>query len=518
MKIETMKKTFKHLVLLTLLLGLGSCADEQFAPQRQDESSQGNPIQHTSNTSCSSFTLVKPQVDFLFLWDNSTSSVFINSQTKTALNNTIDLISSRFDYHILLAPLVINSSNVNHEARLISDTPAGLSSSALGMKIDRSFATAYLDTFTPAAGSYEEGVKRSADIIKANISNGVFRPNSHLIIVVMSNQDDSSWHGFPVAAADRINYINQQAHRLLCVRGSYNPTSGFCTGSSLNSLQMRFMSITAFNPSGGGNSCGGITSWNKGTTYQDMSRKIYLAPYTNGFQPMDQSFDSTPDAYDICSQSNFAHIFDGINSSINSTLLSHRYDYWPVATSGSAPIDPAEVRVFKDGTEIPRVFPPVPAGVSGFSYDNTVHTMRNTRYAPSPGEPFTGYVVRLHGNARVTYPECMNVRTQTPKEYFAYVQLQGKPLESSISLRINGVTIPNSTTNGWQLIKQGSQPRYYNSFNIKIQSPGSFCPSSSTNYCPGSPAVNKSGYFLKLYGSAIYSNGDQIDISYDPAG
>ena len=500
----------KRLIILSQMIFifiLASCAEEQFAPPRQDESQTANPIQTSNSTSCSSFTLIKPKVDFLFLWDNSTSSVFINSQTKTALNNTIDLISSRFDYHIMMAPLVVNSSNVNYEAKFMSDTPVGLGSSALAMKIDRTYASAYLESFSAATGSYEEGVKRSVDLIKSNISNGVFRPNSNVVIVVMSNQDDSSWHNYPVAAADRADYINEQAKKLLCVRGNYTPSSGVCTGSNLNSLQMRFMSISAFNPEG--TTCGGINSWKQGSTYQEMSKKIYLTGYTNGAQQSDPLTGGYGDydAYDICSQSNFSYVFDGINNSINSTLLTHKYDYWPVATSGSANIDPNEVRVFKDGQELTRLYPPVPSGNSGFSFDNVVQT-QNTRYSPSAGEPFTGYMVRLYENGRVTYPECMVVKTQTPKEFFGYVQLQTKPLESSITLRINGVTIPKSSTNGWQLLKSGSNPRYYNSLNIKI--------TSQTDFTAGSPAVNKSGYFLQLNGSAVHSNGAQIELSYDP--
>lgn len=513
-----MKKMIIFFKAIIVLL-IASCADEQFAPRRQNENQTSNPVTQSTNTLCSSFTLVKPKVDFLFLWDNSTSSVFINSATKAALNNTIDTVSSRFDYHIMLAPLVVSgSSSVNHEAKIITDTPVGLSSSALAMKVDRSLAASQLDSFSPASGSSEEGIRRSVDIIKANISNGVFRPNSHLVIVVMSNQDDTSWQtGFPVAESERTSYINEYSQKLLCLRGSYSPPSGFCTGANLNSLQLRFMNITAFQPSNSG-SCGGVASWNQGITYQAVSKKVYLAPYTNSVQQNDQHSrsDGMYDSYDICSESNFAHIFDGINASINDTLLLHKYDYWPVATSGSSAIDPNEIFVFKDGTSIPRLTEPVPSGSYGFTFSGNVET-RNTRYEPSAGEPFTGYLVKLYGDARVTYPECMRVQTQTPKEYFGYVQLQSKPLESTIELTINGVKIEQSSTNGWELIKTGSSPRYIPSQNIKVQGPSSFCPSSSTTLCPGYPAQNKSGYFLKLSGSAIYSNGATISLSYDPS-
>ena len=125
------------------LIGLifSGCGKEMFSASKSKQLNKTSPIVKNTSQSCSNFTLIKPEVDFLFLWDNSTSSVFINDQTKAALNNTIDLVSSRFDYHMLLAPLV-GSGNAN--AKLISETPDGLSSSALSMKIDRALAA---DTF-----------------------------------------------------------------------------------------------------------------------------------------------------------------------------------------------------------------------------------------------------------------------------------------------------------------------------------------------------------------------------------
>lgn len=492
-----------HIFLLVVLTFIVSCAEEQFAPPRQNDSTNPSPITVTNTTSCSTgVTEIKPKVDFLFLWDNSSSSVFINSQTKQALNNTIDLVSSRFDYHIMIAPLVSTSSSINNEARLVVEDPTGLNSSAMNMVVSRESAVSHIDTFTQAVGSYEEGVRRSVSMIKANISNGIFRPNSHVVIVVMSNQDDSSWHNFPVAASDRLAYVNEQSKQLLCLRGNYTPDTGFCTGANLNSLGLRFMSITAFNNSG--TSCGGISFWNKGTTYQEVSKKVYLAPYNNGIVQNDQNTrsDGMYDAYDICSQSSFAYIFDGINDSIQGTLLSHMYDYWPVASASAAAIDPNEVRVFKNGIEVPRLFPPVVNGVNGFSFDNVTQT-QNTRYAPTSGEPFSGYLVQLYGDSRVSYQDCIRVTTQTPKEFYDHVHMRRKPLEATIVLKINGVTIPQSSTNGWTLLKTSSgAPQFFQSFNIKASS--------------GTPE-NRSGYFLQLNGGTSYSNGDQVEVSYDPA-
>ncbi|MFT6069774.1 MAG: hypothetical protein ACJAT2_001687 [Bacteriovoracaceae bacterium] len=490
-------KNLKFTLFILLFAFLSGCPEGAFKPNEQKESTVANPIQFSSNTSCSSFTLIRPKVDFLFLWDNSTSTNFINESTKAALNQTIDSISSRFDYHILLSPLV---GNGNTDSKLVTYDPTGLTASANSMRIDRSQASNALSQFQTAQGSYEAGVERSVDLISSNISNGIFRQGAYTMIVVMSNQDDNSWvqGAFPTAY-DRDNYINTKIAELMCLRGNY---SGSCSGTSLNSLQMRYFSIVAHTEDCGG----GQSQYDSNFVYKRMSELAYSIPYTNG-NPSPVSSSYPYDSFNICNVSNFATIFDGINSSIQDQVISHQYNYWPVASSGASPIDPNEITVTKNGTSLNRLTEPVAPGANGFTFTNNVQT-QNTRFAPTAGEPYTGYLVKLYGSAQVTYPECLNVSTQSPKEYFGYANMVAKPYEPSITLTIDGQTIPNSSTNGWTLMKNGSDPAYFATFNIKVQGP--------TNDAQAFPALNQSGYFLKLHGTAVYSNSSVVDVQYDP--
>ena len=196
----------KLVIVFTLLFS--SCSEDLFSPNKNKDTDKPNPRVTTSSFSCSGFTHIKPQVDFLFLWDNSTSSVFINSQTKQALDNTIELISNRFDYHILLAPLL---GNGNDNAFLVSETPDNLTQDALNMKVDRSVASSKLSNFSPVSGNSENGVERVREMLSINISNGVFRQGAYTIIVVMSNEDDNSWVvGSQPTGFDRNNYIKPE--------------------------------------------------------------------------------------------------------------------------------------------------------------------------------------------------------------------------------------------------------------------------------------------------------------------
>jgi hypothetical protein len=96
-----------RLLWILLILLTSSCSrEEEFAPPGQEETFPSRPILAYSTEFCSQSTQIRPKVDFLFVWDNSTSTFFINSQTKQALQSTITLMSDRFDYRILLAPLI----------------------------------------------------------------------------------------------------------------------------------------------------------------------------------------------------------------------------------------------------------------------------------------------------------------------------------------------------------------------------------------------------------------------------
>lgn len=497
----------KHLKNLFIAMGLAilatSCGVEEFASKKNKDSLSTNPITTNTTSGCSQFTYIKPKVDFLFLWDNSSSAVFINDQTRQALNQTIDLISNRFDYHIVLAPLVLpNGASVNSYAGLIvSDTPSGqLTSKALSMRIDRSAAQAHLDSFTSFnVGSAEYGTQRAIDFINNNKTTGsineAFRREAHTIVVLMSTEDDDASHN------NLQSFVSNRVSQLNSIR------------DSLDSIQLRFFSIVR-----------------KNICNQNFA-PMYPSPYNLGYrQVSEQNFYSQSpipsdvggnrDSFDLCAVSDFTRVFDGINNSIQDFILGHKYNYWPVAQSG-ANIDPNEITVTKDGISYPRLSEPVSSGTSGFTFTNMVQTV-NTRFEPEPGEPFTGYVVRLYGNAQVTYPECMSVRTQTVKEWYGYVHLQSKPVESSLQVKVDGSPISScgasnsscpSSCNGYVLMKSGGQPQYQSNRNIRIVGPQG----SNVNYTPVSPGIVKSGYFLQMCGNAIYSNGANVDVIYDPS-
>jgi chorismate mutase len=481
----------KKLYLLGLFLLICACSKEEFAPFTQKKTTTAPPIVTNAppvGNSCSNFTLVKPPVDFLFVWDNSSSQVFITPETKAALNNVITSISDRFDYHIMLAPLLPKFSAGRPVQYVIAsnDNSLNLPASQQYMKIPYIEAPQKLDEFTLVGGTIENGYDRVIDLLNLNRSNNIFRQNAYTIVVVMSNEDETSDipPGGVRSNINLQNVINTKFSQIKQIR------------DSLNSIQFRFISLVAHKI--GNHSCSNL--WDDGISYRRMSKKIYdeINPPAN--KPTDQNNRlSVADSYSICN-GQFLTLFDGINSTIQEQVIQHVYNYWPLASTTDPVFDPGAITVTKNNGQnlVQNDL------VNGFRLLPGIQVDHPTRqFPPPPGERFTGYLIELFGNGRVTFPECINVRTQSPAEYYGYLSMNKDPDLSSIQLTIDGVTIPQSNTNGWEYIG------FIEGQNIKVKS------RLEPNQ-PGLPPIEQTGYFIKLHGNAIFTNGSSANLLFKP--
>lgn len=533
-------KIFLNNILLVCCFILFSCSKEEFATQKKIEGKESNPRAQNTNSLCADSRLVRPPVDLLFVWDNSTSSVFINPETKEALNNLVNTIAPHFDYHILLAPLL---GTGNASSYFLSYDDALKPGNGI-TKISKSQASNILDSFPKNSGAIENGMERVRGLIANNQSNGVFRKNSYTIVVVMSNGDDNSWctntTGRLADICPGINqnmYTEAKSHDLLCLRGHY--TSGnlyhstFSTydrncsnAPSLNASMFRFMAISGLSSQ---NECYQNigTRLKENYVYSRASNYLYIEPYTNDFNQNDQSMRNfgqgeNNDSYNICI-SNFKNIFDGVNNAIQDVVIAHTYRYWPVARKGIN-IDSSTLNIhtssgksldsIDDNEEILRDLEGKEdrdqSGfrVSGYRYIQEDKKV-NTRFLPDEGESFEGKVVELFGDAKITFPECLIVNFKTEHTYFGYIHMEARPLESSIQVIINSITVPKGS-DGWVLEKSGEDPLYQSDKNMRVSGPSDF---SERN-----PAIKNSGYFIKLAPRWIYSEEDTIKILYDPIG
>ena len=380
-------------------------------------------------------------------------------------------VSNDFNFRILMAPMLGNGTKHYLTNGTISSPPSDLTSVFIESAADT------LNGFSTVPGSTEAGVQKSIDLIKS-YTGKFFRSHAYLIVVLMSNEDDDSWQTGS-STYDQFTGNSQKKQQYIDAR--FNEFKSL--KNSLSSDYLRFVTLVESGAS----------------VYREVSRRVHDDNNLSGGQRSPSS-----DSYNI-SNGSFKHAFDSINNNIQKTLIKHKYDYWPVAGPGSVAIAVDEISVYKNGTI------PVPeSSGNGFTYVGSL-TNQNTRYAPTPGEPFTGKMIQLHGTARISYPDCLTVKTITPKEFFGYIPLVARPLKSSIKLTIDGRSINESKSNGWELlVNSNGEPIHYKNKNIQI--------TSQSDDTPKSPGLVKSGYMLKLHGVAVYTNSSTIKFNYLPRG
>lgn len=485
----------KLIAILIFSSFLFSCGEEILTQNTQTTSFSANDLQTFELNTCSQMHFEKPPVDILFVVDNSGSTLVQSfQQIKSQIANTVPTLSPDFDYHVYVAPLMPTPGDSISQYPIVAADQSSFQTSALNfVQLNQ------LEMFQGISGNNAEyGFQRAIDLVNSNRSNGIFRNNSNLVIVMISNGDDNqsiiTIQGNQVYNSSVFNNIKNQ---LLSFSEKY-AQSNFVS-NPMNAESLRFISLVAHSNCNSG--------WKRGSQYISMSTDIYnYMGYTD-----DNS--STKDSVDLCS-GNFSSLFSSINESIKALVVGHKYDHWKISSATEAQIQDDDITVTKilsDGQQVN-----VSSGSqNGFEYLG-YKTNQNTRYAvmkdtnndgipeeiSDPGEPQTGLMIKLNGSARLEYPECVIAKTRTPTEYFGYIAIPREPQVSTISVTKNGQDFPQNTTNGWSYIG------WRDVLNIKVPGPSN---ASVT------PALNKSGYFIQLHGDAILTNGDDIKVYYKPA-
>lgn len=484
----------KLLSIIVSILFLVSCGKETLTQGTQSTSFSAKDLETFELNTCSQMHFEKPPVDVLFVVDNSGSSLLPSFlQIKAQIANTVYTLSNEFDYHIYVAPLMPKAGDSISQYPVVAYDQSGFPSQALNF-----VQMSSLQMFEEASGNnVEYGFQRVLDLINGNRSNGIFRNNSNLVVVMISNGDDTqavtTIDGNQVVDPSVYSGIKTNFQKYTAKYAQNNIVS-----HPMNAESFRFISLVAHS------SC--TSGWKRGGQYISMSQDIY--DYMNYVDN-----NSAKDTLDLCT-GNYANLFTSINSSIHAVVVGHKYDHWKISSASAASIQENDITVTKITAGGPQVN--VPAGATnGFQYLG-YKTAQNTRYAvmkdinddgileevPSPGEPVTGLMIKLNGNARLEYPECIIAKTRTPTEYFGFIALPREPQVSTITVNVKGITYSQNTTNGWSYIG------WHDVKNIKVPGPTA---------AAITPALNKSGYFIQLHGNAILTNGDDITVHYKPA-
>ncbi len=468
------------ILLITLSLFAISCGEEVLTAGTVNEEYTANNIDSFELNTCSQMHFEKPPVDLLFVVDNSGSSLLPSFDSiKQQIRGTINTISNDFDYHIYIAPLIpLAGQSLTQYQTIVSD-PSTLPSPASVNIV----SPENISLFSQATGNNDEhGFRRASDLIQANRTNGIFRKKSNTIVVMISNGDDNeaviTIQGNQYPDPTKFENLKNSLLKYSKKYSDSNPVS-----NPLEAESFRFISLVAHT------NCNG---WRPAINYRKMSKDIY-----NYMGYTDDNY--SRDSKNLCS-GNYSNLFSAINNSIQAVVIGHKYNHWKISNASASSIQEDDITVKKVTPE--GVVTQIPIGAAnGFQYlGHKVN--QNTRYEPTVGEPKTGLMIKLNGSARVSYPDCIIAKTRTPTEYFGFLALPREPQAGSIKVVIRGQEVAQDSTNGWGYIG------WHEVKNIKVPGPTG----ASVN-----PPLNKSGYFIQLFGSAIFTNGDSIEVYYKPA-
>ncbi len=465
---KTYWSAFLSLLFFTMLTG---CGNEQFGTGGQSSNDSVPSVSAFSAQSCSTYTLIKPKVDVLYVVDNSASSYYLSNDVKTALRNTVDSLSRDFDYRVIGTPL-IQTANGNEDYQVMTNSTdlAGIPGSPKRIQTSSEF------TFfaNPGGGGYERGLNRVYGFVNYHKGN-LLRNNAYTLVVLLSNGRDADIEAqSPYGNGESIYNSSNFTIALNNLKSVKN---------ALMAQQFRFVSVTAH------------TSCNSGwfsslKSYVQMSKEMY-----NISGASDQDGDSTPDAYDLCG-GGVSSIFASVNNAIKQVVIAHGYRFWPITfAENNVTVSTDDIKVTKVSTTGAKTN--LVRDVDWTYQDYGSPMPINTRETPTPGEPITGrHFVRFTN--LLNYPDCVLVSSISRTETYNYVVLPKKPL-LPVTVKVNGVEIPQSALNTGSV---GTSQ----TLNIK------FSPANT-------PPVMRTGFMIQITDpNYYYKSGDNVESFYTPAG
>ena len=486
-----MKIQWSALFSLLLLFALASCGEEQFGTTPRNESSSASPLVNYVDVTKSTYTLIKPQVDVLYVVDNSGSTYSISSSLKNSISSTVNTLSQSFDYRIINYPLLPTAGGFEDYQVLTNTAKREEIDSS---KIVNSYNDFNFFSNPLPENKTEKGLQRIIDFI-TQYKDGLIRKNSYLIVVLVSNGRDYDVE--PDAGFNNNQpTFNSQTYttRLASFRS---------LKSSLNAIQLRLFALSATSYRAVSPSipvtCP-VEYRRADKSYRDIARQLYA-------DSLAQDNPVYKDSFNLCVPEEVNHLFSSINQSIKQVVLKHEYSHAPITfADNNETVSLDEIRVKKiseDGSVINLVKGTHWVLVPPTTSLQTINLRSGPNPIPGPGEPHTGkHFIRFL--QPIVYPSYVHISSVSKTEYFGYVVLPQKPRNfAEVALRINGALIPKSA-----MFDETGTVQTKNIKVVKDSNP----PVGDT------PIISKTGYMIRLSPQYYYKSGDKVEVSYVPAG
>lgn len=467
-----MKKPILLYSLILISFGFISCSQKtEFTTPPNTYNPNISALKSYTYDSCAIEGVINPKVNILILIDNSTSTNLLSNKMKEAIVDSIYFASKTFDYRIFVAPLIKPAGG-----EVLSQYPA-FSGTPTGSTAIPHVASSKIDALTfknPAYGSTEKGLSRTKKLLNFNINQGHFRKNAHTFTVLISNGDDNEIAYHQSSGA---SMFNQKLNELKAVKKSIDPSG---------QKQFRLVSVVPHSYCKKG--------YVIGRQYRAMSQSLYALSGDTS-----QSHTHFPDTFDLCS-GNFPQIFSQINTSINPIKENLTYAHWPISPEIEAKVnanhinmDNFQVLTYETKTKTRTKLTKGTDYQYNKKFSGSLLTAGHINKLTHKGHALD----LLTPRAQITTPDCISVKAPEFSKHYGYIPVAIKPYKASIQLSINGKNIPESSTDGWELL-----PNYMPSINILVPP----TPAHITEF--------KAGYIIKLNGSAVFEDGSSVQLSF----
>lgn len=341
-------------VFFVTLAVLSACGNEKYNKQTVQASAVANQ-----------YVTTKPKIDIIVFQDNSDSLMFgpINSLN---LQNFVSNLSSNWDYHFTVLPLL--SAKSISSKYVIAESCSGISgvnkclTTSQASQFNTSGDYGWIRTTNSSIGSADKGFQNmQANLTQASLtSSGFLRPDAALAVIVLSNGEDTSGVGYSTRS-DGVSYLDYDHPSTIA---SYNQYKSFFTNFKVTANMSQFYSVV----SAYGGTCLGSSSY-KGKRYMDMSDDLGSR------------------YYNICNNE-INSVMSDISSQLVAVTESVIFNY---TVLDRKPLE-SSIVVRKNGAVVPK------STTNGWSYAGYL-TDQPTAYYPTLSNPRTGYMIKLNGSA-----------------------------------------------------------------------------------------------------------------------
>jgi hypothetical protein len=384
MKFRGLMKTLP--VLLVCLGLLTACGKEKYVDQNFQSSATANQ-----------YVTSKPKVDIVVFQDDSDSVMYGPiSALKPQMQNFLSQLSSDWDIHFVVLPLLSDQSSLSGKYVVASDC-SSISGASGCYPLSQTSTynsqpgdAAWLNNSNSGVGSLDQGLYyMQRNLSRSSFtSSGFLRSDAALAVIVVSNGQDLSginpnnkgscydgYGNYNPSAFPQIDYCNANGSGTYEVNtyanslsSSYNSFANYFAQVRGSSLLAKFYSIVSPSTTSG---CYGSYAM-AGTRYISMS----------------QQFNSSTG--NLCNSSGFSTVLNDIRSNLHAVTTAIKFNYAVVSTQYEPLV--SSITVQKNGVTIPQ------SDTNGWSYVGYLSN-QPTSYYPTSGNVQSGYMIQLNGSA-----------------------------------------------------------------------------------------------------------------------